>query len=90
MASDDVKGEAAAPRPVLGGAFGLLDSLQGLGSARVSDLQRDTGLPRTTVHRLLQQLEEVGAVERAAGRWRLGPRWWSSAPGSRRSHGCDR
>jgi IclR family transcriptional regulator, acetate operon repressor len=51
----------------------LLSSLQGLGSARVSDLQRETGLPRTTVHRLLSQLEDVGAVERADRRWRLGP-----------------
>lgn len=73
MASDDVKGDAAAPRPVLGGAFGLLASLHSLGSARVSDLQRESGLPRTTVHRLLGQLEEVGAVERTGGRWRLGP-----------------
>jgi DNA-binding IclR family transcriptional regulator len=44
-----------------------------LGPARVSDLQRDSGLPRTTVHRLLSQLEQVGAAERSSGRWRLGP-----------------
>ncbi|MFJ9007942.1 helix-turn-helix domain-containing protein [Streptomyces canus] len=65
--------ENAMPRAVVQGAFGLLSSLRRLGSARVSDLQRDSGLPRTTVHRLLAQLEEVGAVERSAGRWRLGP-----------------
>jgi hypothetical protein len=59
-------------RPVIGGAFGLLASLHKLGSARVSQLQRDCGPPRTTVYRLLTQLE-VGAVERSAGRWRLGP-----------------
>ena len=62
-----------APRAVLGGAFALLTSLSRLGSARVSELQRDSGLPRTTVHRLLSQLEQVGAVERLSGRWRLGP-----------------
>jgi IclR family transcriptional regulator, acetate operon repressor len=61
------------PRPVIGSAFALLASLHKLGSARVSELQRDCGLPRTTVHRLLGQLEDVGAVERSAGRWRIGP-----------------
>ncbi|MFJ9007907.1 helix-turn-helix domain-containing protein [Streptomyces canus] len=66
-------GESALPRAVIQGAFGLLASLRRLGSARVSDLQRDCGLPRTTVHRLLGQLGEVGAVERSAGLWRLGP-----------------
>ena len=60
-------------RAVISGAFAVLTSLSGLGSARVSDLQRDSGLPRTTVHRLLSQLEELSAVERSSGRWRLGP-----------------
>ena len=71
--ADDFEGVAGAPRAVLGGAFALLTSLRGLGSARVSELQRDSGLPRTTVHRLLSQLEQEGAVERSSGRWRLGP-----------------
>jgi IclR family transcriptional regulator, acetate operon repressor len=66
--------DVAVPRAVLDGAFGLPASLHGLGSARVSELQRDSGLPRTTVHRLLGQLEEVGAAQRSGGRWRLGPR----------------
>jgi IclR family transcriptional regulator, acetate operon repressor len=60
-------------RPVIGSAFALLASLHKLGSARVSELQRDCGLPRTTVHRLLGQLQDVGAVERSDGRWRIGP-----------------
>jgi IclR helix-turn-helix domain len=60
MTVDDVSGEAASPRPVIGGAFGLLASLRRLGPARVSQLQRDCGLPRTTVHRLLSQLQELG------------------------------
>ncbi len=66
-------GEDAAPRAVIRTAFGLLASLHKLGPARVSELHRDCGLPRTTAHRLLTQLAEVGAVERSAGRWRLGP-----------------
>jgi IclR family transcriptional regulator, acetate operon repressor len=65
--------DAVAPRAVIQGAFGLLESLRDLGSARVSDLQRACGLPRTTVHRLLGQLAEVGAVERSGPTWRLGP-----------------
>jgi IclR family transcriptional regulator, acetate operon repressor len=66
-------GLEGAPRAVVAGAFSLLTSLSALGAARVSDLQREAGLPRTTVHRLLSQLEMVGAVERSSGRWRLGP-----------------
>jgi len=71
--ADDFEGGAGAPRAVVGGAFALLLCLRGIQSARVSELQRGTGLPRTTVHRLLSQLEQVGAVERSSGRWRLGP-----------------
>ena len=63
--------DAATPRAVIQGAFGLLESLRDLGSARVSDLQRYCGLPRTTVQRLLGQLAEVGAVERSGAWWRL-------------------
>ena len=72
-AAIDLEDDAGAPRAVIGGAFALLTSLRGLGTARVSELQRDSGLPRTTVHRLLSQLEQEGAVERSSGRWRLGP-----------------
>jgi IclR family transcriptional regulator, acetate operon repressor len=64
MSADGPAGDAA-PRAVIRAAFGLLASLHGLGSARVSELQRDCGLPRTTVYRLLNQLQEVGAAERA-------------------------
>ena len=63
----------SAPRGVIETAFGLLESLRVLGPARVSELQRHRGLPRTTVHRLLRQLEEVGAAERSRQGWRLGP-----------------
>jgi IclR family transcriptional regulator, acetate operon repressor len=73
MSVHRLTGDTAAPRAVIRAAFGLLASLHKLGPTRVSELQRDCGLPRTTVHRLLAQLAEVGAVERSAGRWRLGP-----------------
>lgn len=64
---------ASAPRAVIDAAFELLALLRAVGPARVSELQRHSGLPRTTVHRLLGQLEDVGAVERSGRRWRLGP-----------------
>jgi IclR family transcriptional regulator, acetate operon repressor len=73
MGARQATGDTAAPRAVIRAAFGLLASMHKLGPARVSELQRDCGLPRTTAHRLLVQLAEVGAVERSAGRWRLGP-----------------
>jgi IclR family transcriptional regulator, acetate operon repressor len=43
-----------------------------LGRARVSDLAEESGLPRTTVYRLLGQLAAVGAVERTGVHYRLG------------------
>jgi IclR family transcriptional regulator, acetate operon repressor len=59
-------------RGVVSGAFAVLTAVRSLGLARVSEVQRRCGLPRTTVYRLLSQLEDVGAVERAGGRWRRG------------------
>jgi DNA-binding IclR family transcriptional regulator len=57
---------------VIESAFGLLEVLCALGRARVSDLAEDSGLPRTTVYRLLGQLAAVGAVERTGVHYRLG------------------
>ncbi|GHJ37526.1 helix-turn-helix domain-containing protein [Streptomyces sp. TS71-3] len=60
-------------RSVIGAAFTVLRSLRERGPSRVSDLQRACGLPRTTVHRLLCQLQAVDAVRRTEGRWSIGP-----------------
>jgi DNA-binding IclR family transcriptional regulator len=57
---------------VIESAFGLLEALCTLGRARVSDLAEESGLPRTTVYRLLGQLAAVGAVERTGAHYRLG------------------
>jgi hypothetical protein len=73
VTADPDRDHATPARGVVHGAFELLAALKRVGSARVSDLQRQTDLPRTTAHRLLFQLAEVGAVERSGGRWRLGP-----------------
>jgi DNA-binding IclR family transcriptional regulator len=73
VSPNDFTHDADIPRPVVASTFKLLASLHRLGSARVSELQRDSRIPRTTVTRLLKQLGDVDAVERSAGRWRLGP-----------------
>jgi hypothetical protein len=58
---------------VIQSAFGLLELLRTLGQARLADLTMESGLPRTTVHRLMGQLAAVGAVERIGAHYRLGP-----------------
>ncbi|WP_051571464.1 helix-turn-helix domain-containing protein [Cryptosporangium arvum] len=59
-------------RGVVDGAFRVLHALPGVGPRQqVARLARATGLPRPTVYRLLDQLTEVGAVERRDGRWTL-------------------
>ena len=44
-----------------------------LGRARLTDLTEESGLPRTTVSRLLGQLAAVDAVDRVGTHYRLGP-----------------
>ncbi|MFE7892760.1 helix-turn-helix domain-containing protein [Streptomyces sp. NPDC057412] len=39
----------------------------------VTRLASAVGIPKTTAHRLLEQLSAEGAVERHAGKWRIGP-----------------
>jgi DNA-binding IclR family transcriptional regulator len=56
---------------VIESAFGLLELLCALGRARVTELAEESGLPRTTVHRLLGQLAAVGAVEKTGVHYRL-------------------
>jgi IclR family transcriptional regulator, acetate operon repressor len=63
-----------APAPgVIESAFGLLEILRALGRARLTDLTEESGLPRTTVSRLLGQLAAVDAVDRVGAHYRLGP-----------------
>ncbi|WP_316781788.1 IclR family transcriptional regulator [Streptomyces sasae] len=80
---------AAAGRGVLEGAFALLNALQREQDAGVTALAAACGLPKTTAYRLLDQLVELGAVERSAGRYRIGPgmfrlgQGWQPHPGLR-------
>ncbi|MCB5167846.1 helix-turn-helix domain-containing protein [Streptomyces bambusae] len=84
-------GGAAAPgRGVLEGAFALLEALRRHGDeAGVTELAVACGVPKGTVHRLLDQLAAVGAVERRGTRYRVGPEMfrlgqsWQPHPGLR-------
>ncbi len=67
--------EPLGGRGVLEGAFALLEALNDRGGqAGLTQLVRATGLPKTTVHRLLEQLADLGAVERADRSYRIGSR----------------
>ncbi|EME60777.1 IclR family transcriptional regulator [Amycolatopsis decaplanina] len=67
--------ETIGGRGVLEGAFTLLEALdEHGGQAGLTQLTRTTGLPKTTVHRLLDQLAGLGAVERAGRGYRIGSR----------------
>ncbi|WP_083471731.1 IclR family transcriptional regulator [Kibdelosporangium phytohabitans] len=61
-------------RRVLEGAFLVLEEVARAGEAGLTQLAATTGLPKATVHRLLLQLAELGAVRREAGRYRVGAR----------------
>lgn len=76
-------------RSVLEGAFALLGALERVQVAGLTRLAADCGLPKTTAYRLLEQLVDLGAVERCAGGYRMGPRLfrlgqrWQPHPGLR-------
>ncbi|MFC8791407.1 helix-turn-helix domain-containing protein [Streptomyces cinereoruber] len=77
-------------RGVLEGAFALLDALRRNGDeAGVTELALACGVPKGSVHRLLDQLVGVGAVERVGNRYRVGPQLyrlgqaWEPHPGLR-------
>lgn len=53
-------------------AFAVLDAFRGEPVLGVSSIARVTRLPRSTVHRIAQQLIEVGALTRVGREYRLG------------------
>lgn len=79
----------ATGRGVLDGAFALLEAVQQAGEAGLTALAAESGLPKATAHRLLEQLVGLGAVIRSGGRYRMGPqvfqlgRDWHAYPGLR-------
>jgi DNA-binding IclR family transcriptional regulator len=74
-------------RSVLGRAFDILECFSGTTEQSITGLCSHTGLPPATVHRMLANLVEWGAVERTGrGRYRLGRRLWrlgNDVPSSR-------
>lgn len=76
-------------RSVLEGAFGLLDAVERAGQAGLTRLASECGLPKTTAYRLLEQLVDLGAVERSRAGYRMGSRLfrlgqaWQPYPGLR-------
>ncbi|MDQ1544906.1 MAG: hypothetical protein QOK08_2544 [Actinomycetota bacterium] len=58
---------------VLNRAFQVLNVVGESGRPlSLAEISRDTGLPKTTVHRVLQQMLELGAVERDGDMYRIG------------------
>jgi IclR family transcriptional regulator, acetate operon repressor len=62
-----------ADASIVGRSFALLRAFRSDAVLGVSDLARRTGLPRTTVHRLANQLYEEGALSRVGTKFRVGP-----------------
>lgn len=72
--ADPASAPQAGGRGVLESAFALLGALEQTGAAGVTRLAAECGLPKTTAHRLLEQLSSLGAVERSRGGYRIGAR----------------
>lgn len=81
---------SARGRGVVEGAFALLDAMRRrCNGAGVTELAVECGVPKSTAHRLLDQLMAVGAVERHGDRYRVGGQLyrlgsaWQPHPGLR-------
>ncbi|MGW2231386.1 IclR family transcriptional regulator [Streptomyces formicae] len=66
--------EGTRGRGVLEGAFALLEAIERTEEAGLTALTAESGLPKTTVHRLLEQMVDLGVVEQRGTRYRMGPR----------------
>ena len=62
-----------ADSSIIGRTFHILGSFRDDFVMGVSELSRRTGLPRTTVHRIANQLVDVGALSRVGTKFRIGP-----------------
>ncbi|WP_214106778.1 IclR family transcriptional regulator [Acrocarpospora catenulata] len=67
-------GRSYGRRGVLEGAFALLDVLERVREAGLTRLAAESGLPKATAYRLLEQLTVLGAAEKLGPRYRIGPR----------------
>lgn len=73
MADLDGGGSRVDGRGVLAGAFALPEALRETGEAGLTAVVA-SGLPKATAHRLLSQLESLGATCRSDSRYTIGPR----------------
>ncbi|NLU61767.1 IclR family transcriptional regulator [Rhodococcus sp. HNM0563] len=64
--------EFDSPAAVIDRVAGLLDEFHAGGHLTLSELSERTGVPRSSVHRLLNQLIEAGWVRREGRRYALG------------------
>jgi DNA-binding IclR family transcriptional regulator len=70
-----VVGRRTSSSSVLERAFEVLSTFNSAHPQRsMMDIAVETGLPKSTVHRLLKQLVDLGVLERAGLYYRLGPR----------------
>ncbi|MFD0309095.1 IclR family transcriptional regulator [Streptomyces sp. NPDC127119] len=67
----------AGGRSVLEGAFALLAAVERTEEAVVTRLASECELPKSTAYRLLEQLADLGVLERCRGSYRVGPRMFS-------------
>ncbi|WP_181447599.1 MULTISPECIES: IclR family transcriptional regulator [unclassified Rhodococcus (in: high G+C Gram-positive bacteria)] len=82
-------GNSTAGRSVTEKSLAILDVFAGERTElTMSDIARATGLPSSTTHRLIQELERWGGLERGTdGRYSIGLRLWEVAARSRRTYG---
>jgi IclR family transcriptional regulator, acetate operon repressor len=87
VTTPDGPNRSAEGRGVLEGAFQLMDALAELSEAGLTAVAAASGLPKATAHRLLEQLGDLGAVERRGSHYRVGHRMfrlgqtWHPYPG---------
>jgi DNA-binding IclR family transcriptional regulator len=71
---DAVPRRAGGHRSVLGRAAVVIDAFDDARALSLDDLTARTGLPRSTVYRLAEQLRDVGWIERVSAGYRIGLR----------------
>ena len=72
---DELQTQQDQPTSALHSAFAVLRALGRIQRhpVGVTRLAAATGIPKTTVHRLLEQLERESVVQRDRGKWTFGP-----------------
>lgn len=74
---DDVPAGAGTPS-ILWKAFAILDTFEGdRPSLSLGRISRSSGLPKSTAHRVIGMLVELGALERVGEEYRIGPTMFS-------------